>query len=514
MEQRSVDGKGKAVFATKSYGEGDLIFEEAPLLTTNSDTAITQFASSSLDEDNAIKLPSRISEQIKAASPAQFQQLRHEKVRGMLMSLACFCGSDPSEELKKSLLSLFHPDDACAAIPEIEANKLAGIALSAAKVMAKPGSSLSGLIGTEEGSREAVQLMLVYSCNSFEGGRIYRDLSRVNHSCNPNAVVVQGKNEDESLLKAACEMRPGDEISISYLGKYLFASFPIRQQLLSEHKHFTTSSDDRNDGNKDMAARIPCPIEHPRGRFLDEDVAYEEDLEVTYAIPSNGMAPEDRPLHSPRSKELIRVVTEGVTSKKKQGQAIVNMASVESKVFDRLEGGKKPSKDLDEAEIDGQFLQLASSICGAQHWTTHFMTLDMIEETLTALNETLMNLGQDPKNDEESMEEMFVSIAEAADDIERAYTFANALNLKLDPAHWLFDYTIALARVLVSLGDVKSQKYASEWINRVDKYAASFENEGMQKVVVALRDAWKRDGSDNKRKAETKSYENKKLKSG
>ena len=512
MEQRSIDGKGKAVFATKSYSEGDLIFQEAPLLTTSSDTASTQLASTR--ENAPIKLPPQIAEQIKAASPARFQQLRQEKVRGMVMSLASFCGSEPSEELKESLLSLFHPDDACTAIPEMEAKKLADIALSAAKTMAKPGSALSRLLGTEEGSREALRLMLVYSCNSFEGGRIYDNLSRVNHSCNPNAVVVQGENEDESLLKAACDIRPGDEVCISYLGKYLFASFPIRQQLLSEHKHFTTSSDERNNGNKDMAARIPCPIEHPRGRFLDEDVAYEEDLEVTYAIPSNGMAPEDRPLHTPRSKELIRVVTEGVTSKKKQGQTIVNMASVESKVFDRLEGGKKPSKDLDEAEIDGQFLQLASSICGAQHWTTHFMTLDMVEETLAALNETLMNLGRDPRKDEESMEEMFVSIAEAADDIERAYTFAKNLNLKLDPAHWLFDYTLALARVLVGLGDAKSQKYASEWVSRVDKYAAQFENEGMQKVVVALRDAWKRDGSDGKRKAETKSDENKKLKSG
>ncbi|EJK60432.1 hypothetical protein THAOC_19220 [Thalassiosira oceanica] len=149
MEQRSTDGKGKAVFATKSYSEGELIFQEGPLLTTNSDTANTQFANSS--HKDKIKLPSQISEQIKAASPAQFRQLRHEKVRGMVMSLASFCGSDPSEELKESLLSLFHPHDACTAIPETEAKKVANIAVSAAKILAKPGSALSRLLGTEEG---------------------------------------------------------------------------------------------------------------------------------------------------------------------------------------------------------------------------------------------------------------------------------------------------------------------------------------------------------------------------
>jgi hypothetical protein len=46
---------------------------------------------------------------------------------------------------------------------------------------------------------------------------------------------------------------------------------------------------------------------------------------------------------------------------------------------------------------------------------------------------------------------------------------------------------------LVGLGDVKSQKYGSRWIEKVEKYAERFENEGMRKVVIALRDAWKRE---------------------
>ena len=116
----------------------------------------------------------------------------------------------------------------------------------------------------------------------------------------------------------------------------------------------------------------------------------------------------------------------------------------------------------------------------------------MIEETLASLHSTLMTMGQDPEKDAAMMEDLFVEIADVADGIDKAYQFAISLQLRLDPAHWLFDYTVGLARVLVGLGDEKSQKYASTWIEKVDKYSEHFENEGMRKVVAALRDAWKR----------------------
>ena len=45
----------------------------------------------------------------------------------------------------------------------------------------------------------------------------------------------------------------------------------------------------------------------------------------------------------------------------------------------------------------------------------------------------------------------------------------------------------------VSLGDVKSRKYAAEWIEKVEDYVRKFEGEGMIKVVEALKEAWKRD---------------------
>ena len=90
------------------------------------------------------------------------------------------------------------------------------------------------------------------------------------------------------------------------------------------------------------------------------------------------------------------------------------------------------------------------------------------------------------------MEELLPGIAEAADGIDRALKYASGLKLKTDPAQWLFDYIVGLARTLVGLGDEKSQKYAAEWISKVEEYTEAFESEGMQKVVSSLKNAWKR----------------------
>jgi hypothetical protein len=59
--------------------------------------------------------------------------------------------------------------------------------------------------------------------------------------------------------------------------------------------------------------------------------------------------------------------------------------------------------------------------------------------------------------------------------------------------HLLSDVIIGTARALVSLGDVKSQKYASEWLEKIAAdYVAYFESDGIQKVVQTLRVAWKK----------------------
>ena len=81
------------------------------------------------------------------------------------------------------------------------------------------------------------------------------------------------------------------------------------------------------------------------------------------------------------------------------------------------------------------------------------MNLSLSEEALTNFHVSLMSSGQSETEDVSNMDELFTDIAEAADGIERAWKYANDLSLKIDPSHWLFDYSVGLARILVGLGD-------------------------------------------------------------
>ena len=550
------------IFATKSYSEGDVILaDEYPVAVLSEASAgfpkemlRQQFKSSALvtgkasskpksaKDDDKISVNSLILPQSFDVNQLSASGTSTAKLRGMILALASYSVqhalNPPSEESTKKLFELYHPSLSCDANDneaEQDAVKLASLALKCADQMAAPKGQLKNLLQQEDKKELITKVLLIYSCNAFEGGRIYHKLSRVNHSCNPNGVVVEGEgSEDVSVLKAACDIAHGEEITISYLGKFLYAGYTIRQKLLRASKHFVCRCErcnvgDGEDSKKksgeakseedssnygDLASRIPCPICHPRtGRYLDEDVAFDEDagsedgFKICYAVPKNGLTAEERSLHCPSCKGTTAVVTEeaGSMRKKKEGMAIKYMCMAEDKIFDQIEpsGEDKKLKSDDtetEQDIDQQFLQMAQQICGAQHWTTHFLNLSLIEESLASFHSTLMTMGQDAERDAELMEDLFVEIAEAADGIERASEFASSLKLNLDPAHWMFDYTVGLARTLVGLGDVKSQKYAAQWIAKVEKYSEHFENDGMRKVVFALKDAYKRseDGKSEK----------------
>ena len=588
------------LFATKSYAEGDVILAESPLaiLSNNDDIEVRcQFDAASLVSSNGKKKSTTNSSSSSIINdiilpPSIVEKLNNDtkrtnKLRGMILALASYATTLSYEELsqqsqqhkknKSKLFQLYHPQHlnvgTCKQTTnqdELNAIELAQLAISCAKQMcaSKENALSSLLLKSNDDDELLVELLLIYTCNSFEGGRVYNELSRVNHSCDPNAVVVEGSiddfstsaastsnegtknnnNNDMSVLKAACDIKPGDEITISYLGKYLFASYPIRQKVLRANKHFVckcvrcskedcgSSMSNVNEKKKsnesdaanyqlDLASRIPCPVCHPRtGRYLDEDVMFDDDddedyndtdehqhgFKVCYAIPINGITPEERSVYCPTCKSTTTVVSDDGASmrKKKEGLAIKYMCMAEEKVFNHLEGGYDATKQdrsnvssvddsIDtEREINQQYLQMATSICGAKHWTTHFINLSLIEESLASFHSTLMSMGQQDassKDATETMEELFVDIAECTDGIEKAYRYASSLELKINPAHWLFDYTVGLARTLVGLGDVKSQKYGSTWIAKVERYAHLFENDGMNKVVVALRDAWKRE---------------------
>jgi biotin-(acetyl-CoA carboxylase) ligase len=95
-------------------------------------------------------------------------------------------------------------------------------------------------------------------------------------------------------------------------------------------------------------------------------------------------------------------------------------------------------------------------------------------------------------------------LAEAIDMLERLCKFVQGLGLKLHMGHVLSDLVVGAARALVSLGDVKSQKYASEWLKRIAGYVEHFESDGMQKVVSALQVAWTRQSGGKEEDTDTR----------
>ena len=549
------------LFATKAYKLGETILtEESPLIIlsqkhchpsnndirsqfdtscfpTNANKKSTDDGGSdNKEDDNDI-----ISDII---LPASFKtddiMTTHQtkKLKALIVVAASYAVQTPtlSEEAKNKLLQLYHPSsidtkgngcDGSGNDEEKDVVKLATLALNCCKDMAASDSSLKRLVQDTNNTDELIKLLLIYSCNAFEGGRIYHEISRINHSCNPNAVVCEGKDGgdgsssgDTSVVKAACDIKANDEINISYLGKYLYAGYPTRQKVLRDAKYFSCrcsrcNNSGGNDTHDDLASRIPCPRCHPRtGRYLDEDVMFDDDddsLVVSYAVPKNGLTPEQRSIKCEGCEGITSFdPNEESLRKKKEALCIKYMSMAEEKVYDRLENNDKVNdssnndKSLDVVrEADLQFYQMATSICGAKHWTTHFMNLSLIEESLANFHSTLMSMGQNTSGDTDTMDELLTDIAEAADGIDRAWKYARGLNLNIDPSHWLFDYTVGLARTLVGLGDEKSQKYASEWLTKVDEHAKAFESDAMNKVVTSLKTAWQRHSSTDEREEKT-----------
>ena len=531
------------LFATRAYKLGETILSESPLIIlSHTATLRSQFVKSCLvvdekeptnDDDANAKGGGTISDH-SLALPALFTddltKNDAKKLKGLILAAACYAVEMPTmdDEAKEKLFQLFHPslknqdngDKNCEDDDEKQfddALNIVNVALSCCQQIAAPESSLQQLVKDANGANELVTLLLIYSCNAFEGGRVYDGLSRVNHSCNPNAVVrsnSSGDDNDVSVLKAACDIAKGEEINISYLGRYLYAGYPTRQRVLRDSKYFVCRCYRcRSTSHDDLASRIPCPKCHPRtGRHLEEDVMFDDcdegDLTVSYATPKNGMTAEQRSIKCEGCRGITSFDTsEESLRKKKEAMCIKFTCMAEDKVYDRLESNDNlndcssndKSLDVDvEREADEQFYQMATSICGAKHWSTHFMNLSLIEEALANFHASLMSSGQSETEDVSNMDELFTDIAEAADGIERAWKYANDLSLKIDPSHWLFDYSVGLARILVGLGDEKSQKYAAEWITKVEDYAKVFESDGMQKVVMSLKNAWKRQSSGGK----------------
>jgi SET domain len=400
------------------------------------------------------------------------------------------------------------------------------------------------------------EIMLIWACNSFHGGLIYHNFSRINHSCNPNAVVVvpheMSKDDitqcNQQKLVACCDINVDDEICISYLhGPLLYADHVTRKKILLEDKYFECSCD-RCTASVDFASAIPCPVCHPResqksiptsvdGVLLSEDVQYDDDQDVRYlhsmmksqrSEQSSERKPDVEPSEMPQPSfaplsecPVCRKVLGDIHQKPQVYRKLIGAHdSIVEKVVaflrnpnnvDVLKGStmsvesnsdpttedKNEASILIHAEQLEQLLRLSSSVLGAKHWTTNMLLLLQLNHTLTQMNARAIlsatSAGSDQNDDEEDIE---TSIAEAIDMLERVVRFVESLHLKLSTGHLLSNVIVGTARALVSLGDVKSQKYAAKWLDRIVDFVDKFESPGMQAVVRRLHVAWQRDAGE------------------
>ena len=533
------------LFATKSYEAGDVVLDEAPLfvfrpVSAEQDTAVTsQFrnissaAAAASSSSSGSKKKNKKKKGKKSAAgrvkfapslddiqpPPSVDKAYAGKFRAMVTAAATYAVASANngidEETRRRILSLYSPSIESPSDDERQLVSTACTALKYCRDNAVDGSNLAALVKSDhEKQKECLQVMLVWSCNAFEGGMLYDQTSRANHSCDANAIVREspissipaaaaaaaaaatttsaafassneGDNEQfqqprNQQVVATSTIQPGDEITVSYLGIFGYAGGSVRLNQLRRTKHFTCRCS-RCTGI-DRASAVPCLSCHPRvnGRYLDEDVQYDDDKAVKYAYPKNadGASQTVRCEHCHEATSAASLMT------------MINKVS--DKVTDRLEqssltkgGGEEDDAATDaQQEMDEQLFHLASSVLGARHWTTNLMALSMLERQLSAIHSATLMGGSAPD---------LTELAECIDTLQRLWDFVGALELKADAGHLLSGPTIGVARALVSLGDVKSRKYAAEWIGRVEDYVRKFEGENMAKVVEALKEAWKRD---------------------
>jgi hypothetical protein len=370
-----------------------------------------------------------------------------------------------SEKQKIEILDLYFPTAESSS--KIE-DKMRNVAKEALQYLQKSTNS-----SVDWGKVKKV--MLVWACNSFQGGRIYLKISRANHSCDPNS-VIQAKGDDQKML-AATDIAVGDEITISYLGSMLYTETEVRREKLRKTKFFHCEC--VRCVGEDIAARIPCPLEHPRQaqQSLNEDEQYDDDQTVKYISASSESSALKR-------FEKLKISMAVVTSR------VVTFLEEQESAKEK----EREDNDSDDGEILEEHLSLARAVMGDKHWTTNLLLLLLLDRRLSQMSSTMLTTQQIPEMED---------VAETIDNLQRFYRYVESLKLKLHPGHILGDVIIGTARTLVSLGDMKSQKYGAEWLGKITDYVDKFESEGRQKVVNALSVAWKkhdRDSSDDGKK--------------
>ena len=474
-EVRSVPSGGLGVFSTQEYSIGDVIVEESkPILRlaplTEQDTK-TLFAALPPIRKGTRKGDDTDQQSFlwSTTRPSSVSKEYAGKFSGMIQAVSCFAELNQNDEASVSkVLDLYSPDPDSQISEEQAIVKVGKEALKYIQNHSKGESKLRRFVA--EKPDQALKLMLVWSCNSFEGGRIYEKQSRINHSCNPNS-IVQAEG-DRQVVRASTAIHSGEEITTSYLGLLLYTDCPTRQNLLSRTKHFRCACV-RCESSVDPAAAIPCSTCHPReGRYLQEDVSYDDDKQVNYMYPRGSSDYE--------CKVCKTKVRSHCESDSKDGP--VSVVEIVSQKVLAYFLDKETRVDDDEAdeEWEQQMHQLTCLVAGALHWTTNLVTLMRLNRLLKLQHSTMLQSGESPEMED---------VAEAIDMLERLCRFMEGLDLNLHIGHVLSTVIIGVARTLVSLGDQKSKKYAATWVLKVKEFSDVFDSDGMQKVVKSLLEA-------------------------
>jgi len=454
--------RGKALFATKEYKKGSLLLEEEPIFAP-----LTEKELEVLWEDGKES----------STGDGSKDWESNGNLRGMITAGFCWIQRVPSmaDSDKELLMDLYHPSKESASGYEKPVFEVVGKALQHLQQVCDKKK-----IEVDWKSLEAV--LLIWACNSFEGGRIYPQISRINHDCNPNA-IVKADGETQRIL-AVTDIAVGDEITISYLGLHLYTETSVRRERLLATKYFFCQCP-RCMNKDDIAGYIPCPRRHPREfpqQSLDEDTQYDDNQTVDYISPGNNTK-------AMGGDKKLQIVMQNVTSK------VLNyMDSIKGGT---KKGGDKQQDDEDDDDDDDDdddnavledCLGLATTIMGDKHWTTNILKLIYLDQKLTQMSQMMLTVQQNPDLED---------VAEVVDSLQRVERFVTSLQLQLHPGHILGDVIIGLSRTLVSLGDLKSQKYGAQWVEKITDYVTNFESEGKQKVVNALRMAWKQHDDSN-----------------
>ncbi len=528
-EVRAIPNAGQSLFAAVEYKAGQIILEEDPLLichptTTehikavrsqfqNIKTDINDSASSSLSKKKKSKSNSDVSSSSSSCIrdvniPATVDALHRDKFRSMLTAAASYALLN-CEDTKTKLQKLYAPSLENPNVNETSIVSLAKEALSflQRKGQVKPDTPLANLV--HDAPEQCQNIMLIWACNAFQGGYIYETTSRINHSCDFNAVVsvdtmarsAGGTDGERQVIRAAADIQPGEEITISYLGSITYAACQLRNERLLREKYFkcscTRCEKDRKDG--DLAAAIPCTVCHERaGRYLDEDVQYDDgEVTVNYCIP------RCKEFTSEPSKAQYEYICSKCGPVKVDDTISKAMEKAVERTMSHLEQGLMKSSEIDDdegerdvaLEMTERLSCLSFSVMGAKHYLTNLLTCVMLGRKLSALNAAILcNSAKGSKSGDAESAVDPTEVAECIHSLEQLSNFVESLGLKSHPGHLIGNLNVGIARVLIGFGDLKSMKYGSTFIDKVldDYFKLDFEGDGMIKVVETLSGAWKR----------------------